>query len=993
MPTPHTPSPASAASSPDAGHDSLPEPLTLSPPLAIPTAASSNTHTAPPSPHVSVAPSPSLSPHPARSDDTHQYTISHSRILPPPRLTYAYSRDDNDHSLHHASSHTASVALAAADGNAKHNIPQLSEHHRHERPSTVLATFFYRWLPSLLSARPVRHTFTRNLDNAIRGVLAFTAAAIIGVQWWALNVLAVPYLFLVFAVTTIRPTVGGTLAGMDVQFKGVATAVVVDMIITGSQISRLSQTNRIIVVEIVMFVTSIGLAYYFQPPLARRFALAIHALIMVEIALGVDQVVLPLQTLLTMVLAYCVAFVLITLPFPRLARDELLDRYQQSLLSLSNVFREIVRCYLSTEPIAPQVLNAALASQLDAVFKSLTVMRRLQAEATMECSLYSLLFPASITVGSPVLADPDRIEQLYWIDMNLLNTLSTLHYSSYHAAFAHFLRDAFRQLSKEQSTYLRMMGSPDGCEVTSERVIECKKRLDEAMTESWHAYSKARQKLYGYGNADQRHSANQVRAAAERRKKRHSIWKEQPVRQHHSLSDDEIDSTSYHSTDESLESLRLLAKAERQSDSHPHSEPPILYHSTHDVFSRSTFFYYVSRFHHALHMLPLDNEVLAVSPTIKPHTASSATLKHVSSPSSASSPTNATTAELSAITSVWPRKRFALRRLFVQLIRDPLSWSLIGFHPIRDATHLFKTFVQFVRRPAIDWLWLRGSVIISFIVCVASLIAVIPQLSDTSVFPNSYWAPFTAAILASDTQGAMIQRALHRLFGTLLGGLIGYLILYAFPSNWYGSIPLLGVWCFFMQFVQNSPYAYLGMLAAFTPIVIVFGYQLPGSGDLTVERFALSRMEEISIGVLVAVLISSLLWPVSSIRLLRSEMMVSVESFKAAVGRTSEIYDRLVQDETRDSTSKTATPMEEQKQSIDEDESRPAVGAQQDKQPHGARDVEIEILPQAKRDTQIVAGALPSPSAATADAADPNEQRSQSLTAPHLQLLSLRALA
>ena len=977
MPTPHTP-PVSAAIPPPVGHGSTPQPA-LTPQLANADIALQTT------PPVGPAPSPHLSAHNSHSSDSHQYTISHSRILPPPRLNLAFSRDQShstDSPPRHASSHTASAALADADGNVKHNIPQLSEHHRHERPSTVLATFFHRWLPSLLSTRPVRHTFTRNLDNAIRGVIAFVVAAIIAVQWFAVDLLAVPYLFLVFAVTTIRPTVGGTLAGMQVQFAGVATAVVMDMIITGAQISRLPQVHRIIVCEVVLFVTSIGLAYYFHPPLARRFALAIHALIMVEIALGVDQVVLPLQTLLTMVLAYCVAFVLITLPFPRLARDELLDRYQQSLLTLSAVFREIVRCYLSTEPIAPQVLNTALASQLEAVFKSLTVMRRLQVEATMECSLYTLAFPSSISVGNPVLADPDRIEQLYWLNVNLLNTLSTLHYSSYHAAFVHYLRDAFRHLSKEQSRYLTMLGSPDSSEVTRECVEKCKQRLDDAMAEAWQAYTKARRKLYGYGT-DERHSTEQVRAAAERRKQRNSIWKEQVGPPHHSHSDDDTDYAVDHSARQSQESGRLLVKAEAQSGggSHQPSEPSILLHSTQEVFWRSTFFYYLVRFHHAVHLLPLDHDVLAVSPTSKPHAVPAA-----SSTSSAAD---------SSPTSVWPRKRFALQRLFIQLIRDPLSWSFIGFHPVDDAVYLVRTAVQFVRKPTIDWSWMRGSIIISFIVCVASLIAVIPQLSSRTVFPNAYWCPFTAAILASDTQGAMVQRAFHRLFGTLLGGLIGYLILYAFPANWYGSIPLLGLWCFVMQFVQNSSYAYLGMLASFTPIIIVFGYQLPGSNELSLERFALSRMEEITIGIVIAVVLSSVLWPVNSIRLLRSEMMVSVESFKAAVGRTSEIYDRLVQDDQRDTTGDKAEK-EEQKQASDQHEERL----------HGTRDVEIEIVTIGKDDTHSAAATAggsaktggdemppsPLPSPQAADAVDVNEQKSQPHINPRWQLACHQSL-
>ena len=83
-----------------------------------------------------------------------------------------------------------------------------------------------------------------------------------------------------------------------------------------------------------------------------------------------------------------------------------------------------------------------------------------------------------------------------------------------------------------------------------------------------------------------------------------------------------------------------------------------------------------------------------------------------------------------------------------------------------------------------------------------------------------------------------------------------------------GANALLAFWCFLMQFVQSSSYNYLGALASFTPIVIIYGFRLTGiSAELTVERYALVRMEEISIGVLVALIISSVLWPVSSIRL------------------------------------------------------------------------------------------------------------------------------
>ena len=165
-----------------------------------------------------------------------------------------------------------------------------------------------------------------------------------------------------------------------------------------------------------------------------------------------------------------------------------------------------------------------------------------------------------------------------------------------------------------------------------------------------------------------------------------------------------------------------------------------------------------------------------------------------------------------------------------------------------------------------------------------------------SPVPNSIWAAFTAALLTSDTEGALWQRSIHRLLGTLVGGLIGYLIILAFPNGyWYGSIPLLTVWCVPMLYVQESTtFSYLGSLAQLTPIVIVFGYTLTAVGsELTPERYALARMEEICIGVCIALGISTLLWPVSSVRLLRGEMVVSIESFKVGIMRTINVYEEM----------------------------------------------------------------------------------------------------
>jgi len=74
--------------------------------------------------------------------------------------------------------------------------------------------------------------------------------------------------------------------------------------------------------------------------------------------------------------------------------------------------------------------------------------------------------------------------------------------------------------------------------------------------------------------------------------------------------------------------------------------------------------------------------------------------------------------------------------------------------------------------------------------------------------------------------------------------------------------------------------------------------------------------------VIIAIAISTLLWPVSSIRLLRSEIMVSVGAFQQGVDRTMRIYESMARVEQRrrndDAVKRDAVtaPVEEQKESI-----------------------------------------------------------------------------
>ena len=634
-----------------------------------------------------------------------------------------------------------------------------------------------------------------------------------------------------------------------------------DLILTGAGLQNLpDQTDRIVACELILFVSCIGLAYYFHPPLARRFSMAIHALTLVSIAGGQITVILPLQLLLSVTIAYAVSFVLVLVPFPRLAGDELLDRWRQAVDCLSSLLVETVDAWLAVDCIVPMVLHTSAASRLDGIFSSLTVMRRLQMEAAREAEVFTTLFPASISVASVVEADPDRVEHLYWIVRNLLHTLSTLRYSAYHGPFVTLLRPSFTEFAGAASDYLRMLATDQPALVTVERVDLARKRLDAALDAVWEGFTEARHQVYV---AKQRVEEDAAPKAGELH------YRADPI-------PSPVDGVEEH--------LRLLVRTEADDARRvgKQFQSPTLSASTHDVFLRSSFLFYLQRFHSACLRIKVKTDVIA--PIDHSSFAASSFSPSSSSPLSKRSP-RSVKAE---------RKRRFIKARLSDSMRTPWTWSVLGFRPVSDAFALVWGAWTFVRHPKVDLMWLRNSVKIALIICVASLIAVIPQVATDSALPNSVWACFTAAILTSDTEGALWQRAGHRLFGTLLGGLIGYLILLAYPTDWLGSVALLSVWVLLMQFVQASSFAYLGALASFTPIVIVFGHQQTASGaSLTPERYALAREEEIAIGIVIALLISTVLWPTSSIRLIRSEVMLSLEAFQAGITSTLDVYESL----------------------------------------------------------------------------------------------------
>ncbi len=126
---------------------------------------------------------------------------------------------------------------------------------------------------------------------------------------------------------------------------------------------------------------------------------------------------------------------------------------------------------------------------------------------------------------------------------------------------------------------------------------------------------------------------------------------------------------------------------------------------------------------------------------------------------------------------------------------------------------------------------------------------------------NPYWSMATAYIVAQPLTGAMRSKALYRLIGTSVGGVAAVILV---PN--LADSPLLlslafALWigfCLYLSLLDRSPRAYLFMLAGYTAAIIGF----PSVADPNhIFETALTRVEEISIGIACTTLVGTIFFP------------------------------------------------------------------------------------------------------------------------------------
>jgi uncharacterized membrane protein YccC len=148
-----------------------------------------------------------------------------------------------------------------------------------------------------------------------------------------------------------------------------------------------------------------------------------------------------------------------------------------------------------------------------------------------------------------------------------------------------------------------------------------------------------------------------------------------------------------------------------------------------------------------------------------------------------------------------------------------------------------------------------GQVSRTFVIRLTVCIGVAGVVSEVLPLQRSYWVTLTVAIVLKPDYGSVFARALQRGIGTIVGAVLGAVLLELFHGTWL-LIPF-GVLAALLPYGRNRNY---GLLATFlTPLVVVLVDLLKPTG----WRLAEDRLIDTLIGCAIVLVVGFAPWPMS----------------------------------------------------------------------------------------------------------------------------------
>lgn len=127
--------------------------------------------------------------------------------------------------------------------------------------------------------------------------------------------------------------------------------------------------------------------------------------------------------------------------------------------------------------------------------------------------------------------------------------------------------------------------------------------------------------------------------------------------------------------------------------------------------------------------------------------------------------------------------------------------------------------------------------------------------------PRPYWAMLTVYVVAQPLTGALRSKALFRVLGTILGGCAAVALVPPLVNAPELLALALAAWvglCLYLSLLDRTPRSYIFMLAGYTAAII--GFPTVDAPQAVFDT-AVSRVEEIIIGILCATLVHSVFFP------------------------------------------------------------------------------------------------------------------------------------
>ncbi|EPY4331920.1 FUSC family protein [Klebsiella variicola] len=142
---------------------------------------------------------------------------------------------------------------------------------------------------------------------------------------------------------------------------------------------------------------------------------------------------------------------------------------------------------------------------------------------------------------------------------------------------------------------------------------------------------------------------------------------------------------------------------------------------------------------------------------------------------------------------------------------------------------------------------------------IAAMLAL--YVSSKAGLPNTFWSLITVYVVSQPWAGMVRSKALYRVIGTFVGSSVALFLLPPLVQSPVLLSAALALWvglCVFISQLDRTPRSYAFMLAGYTAAFIAF----PGVGHpQVIFETAVTRVEEIFIGIMSATLVHSIILP------------------------------------------------------------------------------------------------------------------------------------